>query len=140
MTTLLRNLESTMKIRPLIEPIALVGLVSRGALSVMVGVLAVFSAMGSGGRTTDPRGAVDEVGRLQAGKPLLLVLALGLVAFAVWRAAQAIQDLDRKGRGLPALATRLGFLISGFLHLGLAATVWVGGVPAVEVAGDQVVG
>ncbi|MDP2270257.1 MAG: DUF1206 domain-containing protein [Archangium sp.] len=161
MTTLLKNRESTMKRRPLIEPIARVGLVSRGALYVMVGVLAVLAAMGSGGSTTDPRGAVAEVGRLQAGKPLLVVLALGLVAFAVWRVVQAIQDLDRKGRGLPALATRLGFLISGFLHLGLAATAagvaitvpgssvrsWVAralieplGVYAVAIAGAIVIG
>ena len=161
MSTLLRNLESTMKTRSLIEPIARVGLVARGALYVMVGVLAVMAALGSGGKTTDPRGAVAEVGRLEAGEPLLLLLALGLTAFAVWRAVQAIQDLDRKGRSLGALLTRLGFLISGFLHLMLAATTagvvitvrggsvrsWVAralveplGVYAVAIAGAIVIG
>ncbi len=122
MNTVVRNVANTMKIRPIIEPIARVGLVARGALYVMVGGLAVLAALGSGGRTTDPRGAVAEVGRFEAGKPLLILLAFGMTAFAVWRAVQAIEDLDRKGRGLGALLTRLGFLISGFLHLGLAAT------------------
>ncbi len=161
MTTLASHLESTMKTRSLIVPIARVGLAARGALYVMVGALAVLAAMGSGGRTTDPRGAVAEVGRFQAGKPLLLVLALGLFAFAIWRAVQAIKDLDHLGSGLGALLTRLGFLISGLLHLGLAATTagfaitvqggsvrsWVAralvepmGVYAVAIAGAIVIG
>lgn len=145
----------------LIEPIARVGLAARGTLYIVVGVLAMKAAAGSGGRTTDARGAVDEVGRLFAGDLLLLLLALGLTAFFVWRAVQAIKDLDQKGNGLGALLTRLGFLISGFLHLGLAATAagiavtfqggnvrtWVGralgapvGVFAVGVVGAIIIG
>jgi hypothetical protein len=147
--------------RSLIEPIARVGLASRGALYVVVGALAVMAATGAGGNTTDAKGAVREVGRLEAGEPLLIVLAFGLAAFAIWRAAQAIADLDRKGRSLAGLVTRLGFLISGFLHLLLAATTagvaitmqggsvrsWVAralvepmGVFAVAIAGAIVIG
>ncbi len=105
-----------------IEPIARVGLVARGALYVVVGLTAVRVAVGLGGRTTDVRGAVGEVGRFYAGDVLLLVLALGLGAYAVWRVAQAIWDLDRHGSGLKGWAMRFGELVSALIHFGLALT------------------
>src|SRR5687768_6219264 len=99
-----------------IEPIARVGFTARGAVYVVVGALAVAAATGqTGGRTTDTHGAVDEVGRFTAGGVLLLVLALGLLAYAVWRVAQSILDLDQKGTGFKALAIRAGFLGSGLI-------------------------
>lgn len=68
------------------------------------------------------RGAVHAIGRLDATGVLLVALALGLAAYAVWRAAQAVLDLDGKGGGIKGLATRAGFVGSGLVHAGLAMT------------------
>lgn len=144
----------------IIEPLARFGLAARGALYIVVGVLAVRVAGGMGGRTTGARGAVGEVGRFYAGDFLLLVLALGLASYAAWRAVQAYADLDQVGRGPGGLATRLGYLISGLVHFGWALAAagfaiawgegpraWVaralaepGGVFAVAIAGAIVIG
>lgn len=143
-----------------IEPIARVGFTARATVYVVLGALALGQATGQGGRTTDTKGAVEEVGRFTAGGLLLIVLALGLVAYAVWRIAQAVLDLDDKGRDPKGLAIRAGFFASALIHLGLAATAagfgiasgshsvrsWVGealshpgGVWAVGLAGGIVV-
>jgi hypothetical protein len=105
-----------------IEPIARAGFAARGVVYIVMGVLAARAALGWGGRTTDAQGAVREVGRFDAGGVLLIALALGLAAYAVWRVAQAFLDLDEKGGGLKGLATRAGFLGSALVHVGLAMT------------------
>jgi hypothetical protein len=106
---------------PLIEPIARVGLAARGAVYIMVGILAAGAAAGQG-RTTDASGAVRAIGRLDASGVLLVALAIGLAAYAAWRFAQAIQDLDGHGRGMKGLAVRTGDAVSGLGHLALALT------------------
>jgi hypothetical protein len=114
----------------LIEPIARAGFAARGAVYIMMGVLAARAAAGQGGRTTDARGAVREIGRLDGSGVLLLAVALGLAAYAVWRVAQAVRDLDDKGNDLKGLLTRAGFIGSGLLHAGLAMTAVGLGVTA----------
>ena len=109
-------------VRSLLEPIARVGFAARGAVYVMVGILAARSAAGQGGDTTDARGAVRAIGRLEATGMLLVALAAGLAAYAAWRVAQAVLDLDDKGGDAKGLATRAGFLASGVVHAGLAMT------------------
>jgi uncharacterized protein DUF1206 len=104
-----------------IEPIARVGFTARGAVYIMIGILAARAAAGQG-RTTDAGGAVRAIGRLEESGVLLVALALGLAAYAVWRFAQALSDLDGKGGGVKGLTVRTGYAASGLIHLGLALT------------------
>jgi hypothetical protein len=106
----------------LIEPIARVGFAARGAVYLMLGFLAARAAAGEGGRTTNARGAVRAIGRLDTSGVLLIALALGLAAYAAWRVAQAVLDLDGKGSDAKGLATRAGFIGSGLIHAALAMT------------------
>ncbi len=108
--------------RSLLEPAARVGFVARGVVYVTVGVLAAAAAAGRGGGTTNTRGAVRAIGRLDATGLLLLALAAGLVAYAGWRLAQAVMDLDDKGSRARGLAVRAGYLASGIAHLGMGLT------------------
>jgi uncharacterized protein DUF1206 len=105
----------------LIEPIARFGFAARGAVYVMVGVLAAGAAAGKG-RTTDAGGAVRAIGRLDESGTLLVAVGLGLAAYAVWRFAQALEDLDSKGGGVKGLVVRTGYAGSGLVHLALAFT------------------
>jgi hypothetical protein len=107
-------------VRSVVEPIARVGMAARGAVYVTVGVLAAAAAIGYGGRVTGPDGAVRAIGRID--RTGVLLLAGGLVGYAIWRFAQAILDLDGRGKSLRGLADRAADIISGFGHLGLALT------------------
>jgi hypothetical protein len=85
-------------------------------------VLAARAAAGQGGRTTDKEGAVRAVDRADATGLLMIALALGLLAYVVWRMVQAFRDLDDKGSDAKGLGTRAGYAASGLAYLGLAIT------------------
>jgi len=105
-----------------IEPIARFGLAARGVVYVVVGVLAAKSAAGRGGRTTDREGAVRAVEQADSSGLLLVALALGLLAYVLWRFVQAFRDLEGKGSDAKGLGVRAGYAASGLAYLGLAVT------------------
>jgi hypothetical protein len=106
--------------RTWIERVARFGFAARGLVYILVGLLAAGAAAGTGSRATDPHGALRAVGRQPLGTAFLVVLGCGLAAYAVWRFLQAGLDLEGKGNGLRALATRASFVVSGIGHAGLA--------------------
>ena len=68
-----------------LELVARWGYGARGVVYCLVGSLALLAAIGAGGQTGGSRGAlVSLVGR-PFGRTLLVIIALGLVGFAVWR-------------------------------------------------------
>lgn len=75
--------------RPEFEWLARAGLVARGVVYAIVGILALKLAVGSGGRATNQRGALETIAREPFGKTLLIVMLVGLAGYAVWRLVRA---------------------------------------------------
>lgn len=103
-----------------IQFLARAGYASRGAIYLVVGALALMSAAGLGGRTTNARGALLEVLGQPFGRLLLFALVAGLAGFALWRTIQGLADADNHGRSIKALLIRGGHLISALTHAFLA--------------------
>lgn len=103
-----------------VELAARVGYAARSAVYAVIGVLALMLAVGEGGRATDTRGAVEEVARQPFGSVLLVLLGVGLLAFAVWRFVQSALDVERKGTSGKGLVARTMLGISGVIHASLA--------------------
>ncbi|MFI6325571.1 DUF1206 domain-containing protein [Nonomuraea sp. NPDC050556] len=72
------------------DRLARVGLVCRGVLYGLIGVLAVQIAFGGGGRQADRSGAIKTVAALPFGAVILWVMTIGFVALTVWQASEAI--------------------------------------------------
>ena len=67
------------------------GYIAKAVVYILVGILAVRVAAGvGGGRLTDPAGAWYEVLKRPFGETLLLVLAVGLLAYAAWQIIGAV--------------------------------------------------
>jgi hypothetical protein len=108
-----------------LENLARVGLISYGLVHVLVAWLALQLAWGGGsGRSADQSGAMSTVAQQPLGKPLLWVLALGLVALAAWQAAVVLRwrsgwsasgDARKK-----ALGKTLKSISKAIVYLGLA--------------------
>lgn len=98
------------------------GYAAKGLVYVVVGALATLAAAGSGERPPDTNGALRSIARQQYGEILLGIVAVGLVAYVVWRVVQAVGDVDEKGASAKGLAVRAGFLLSGLAYAGLALT------------------
>jgi hypothetical protein len=101
---------------------ARMGYAARGVVYLMVGSLAVLAAVGSGGSTDDPRGALSRLLEQPFGAAILALIAFGLVGYAVWRGMQAVLDADGHGSDAKGLTIRAALLVSGAVHLALA--VW----------------
>ncbi len=71
------------------EWLARAGLFARGVIYAIIGVLAIKVALGSGGKTTNQQGALKTIAEQPFGKTLLILMALGLAGYAIWRLVRA---------------------------------------------------
>ena len=75
-----------------LEHLARVGLIAYGVVHVLVAWLAVQLAwFGGSGESADQSGALSTLAESPIGRPLLWVLAVGLVALAAWQAAEVLR-------------------------------------------------
>jgi hypothetical protein len=107
---------------PWIEPLARAGYSAKALLYATIGILAARVAFGTGGATTDTRGAMKTVLSAPYGAVLLTLVAVGLMGYGFWRVVEAITDPDRRGRDLKAILLRASFAARGIIHAGLAIT------------------
>jgi hypothetical protein len=91
---------------PWVERLGRAGLVAKGVLYAVVGILAVNVALGGREESPDKSGALRTIAEQPFGKGLLILLAAGLAGYALWRLAQAILDRDNEGEGPKGLAKR----------------------------------
>lgn len=66
------------------------GFAARGVVYVLIGVLAVRIALGSGGESADRQGALAQVAAQPFGKAMLWALVVGFGCMALWRGARAL--------------------------------------------------
>lgn len=100
--------------------VARLGYAARGAVYVIIGILALLAALGMGGQTTGPEGALSTLRGQPFGHVLLGAVALGLFGHAMWRFLQSVMDTDRHGHDAKGLAVRAGLFASCLAHLSLA--------------------
>lgn len=72
-----------------LEWLARAGLVARGVIYGLIGLLAIKVALGAGGDTTDQQGALKSIAGQPFGKVLLVVVTIGLFGYALWRLVRA---------------------------------------------------
>lgn len=88
-----------------------IGFATRGILYLVIAYLVIRV-----GRAEDPAGALHYVGN-GAGRILLAVMAVGLLAYGIWRLADAAFDIERHGTDRKGIVERIGAGISGGVHL-----------------------
>lgn len=99
---------------PTLETFTRIGFAARGIMYLVIGYLALQF-----GRSEDAAGALKYLAE-GTGKILLAVMALGFVAYGVWRLSDAFLDTEGRGDGMKGKAARIGAAASGIIHLGLA--------------------
>lgn len=92
-----------------------VGFATRGLLYIVIAVLILRT-----GRAEDPSGALEYLGQ-GGGQVLLGIMAAGLVAYGIWRLADAVFDIERHGSDRTGWMERAGAGASGIIHLVLAS-------------------
>ena len=106
----------------MLEPLARLGYASKAVIYAIVGSLAIAAAaFGRGGRVTDTSGALRVMLGGPAGRAVLVILAVGLCGYALWRVIDAIRDPDHLGTGFKALVTRIGNGVRAVVYGALGA-------------------
>jgi Domain of Unknown Function (DUF1206) len=72
------------------ELLSRAGFAARGTIYAIIGILAIKLALGAGGKTTDQSGALKTIAHQPFGKVLLILVAIGLAGYALWRFAHAL--------------------------------------------------
>ena len=93
---------------PWVERLGRLGLVAKGVLYAVVAILALKVALGGREESPDRQGALQAIAEQPFGKGLLVLLALGLAGYALWRLAQGFLDRDNEGEDAKGLAKRGG--------------------------------
>jgi hypothetical protein len=99
---------------PFFEGMARAGYLARGAIYLLVGVLAFRLAEGVGSQPSQ-QGAMRTIAHQPFGHALLVLLAIGLVCYAIWRAAQAFVGRTPEA-GQHSALDRIGALGSGIAY------------------------
>ena len=110
------------EVAPWLVAVARVGSVAFGLVFIVIGALALKLAVGDGGATTDPKGALATMRNAPLGGPGLAVLGVGLLAFAVWSTIGALFDSDARGTSVVAILFRIGHVLRGLGYGLLGAT------------------
>lgn len=102
-----------------VDPLMRLGYAARGVVYVVVGALALIAARDRT-RAPDSTTALGKLLDEPFGEIMLAAIALGLAAYATWRAVCALLDLENKGHELKGWLARSAQFISAILHVSLA--------------------
>jgi len=98
------------------------GYVAKGVVYATIGLLAMMEALGMGGKTASPDGAMQSIGSRPLGGFLLVLLSAGLAGYALWKVVQGVMDPDGRGSDVQGLVRRVAYVGSGAIHGILAFT------------------
>ena len=95
------------------------GFAARGTVYVTVGILAIKLALGSNGTSANQQGALRTIAHQPFGSVLLILVAIGLGGYALWRLARAL--LGHGPEGSDSGIDRVAAFASGVVYAGLCA-------------------
>jgi hypothetical protein len=96
------------------EWLARAGLAARGVIYAIIGVLAIKVALREGGETTNQNGALTEIAKQPFGKVLLILMAIGLAGYSIWRFVRAalghgVETTDDTKERIDSLVSGIGY-------------------------------
>jgi hypothetical protein len=93
-----------------------IGFACKGVVYFLIGLLALMAAFGEGGDTTDQKGAIERISTQPFGGVALLLVAVGMFAYAAWRMISAVKDTEGEGHDGKGIGKRLTHFFSGLIH------------------------
>lgn len=113
-----RRTESAERSRPF-RWLVRVGFVARGITYGLIAALTLAMALGAGTMGTAPnqQGALSLIASDALGRVALVVIAAGLLAYALWKLTQGVFGRGPEGGGSPHLKDRIGNVAGGVVYI-----------------------
>lgn len=102
-----------------VKGFARIGLIAKGIVYCLVGMLAFMAAFelrGSTEKGADKTGVFRFILDQPMGKVMLGIIGVGLLFYAAWRFIQAIRDSENKGTNAKGIGKRIAYLSSGMVY------------------------
>lgn len=99
------------------DKFARTGFSIKGAIYVLLGILAVVAAAGPSGKATGKRGVLMWLEHQPLGPILLILIMVGILGYVALRFMQAFKDTNHKGSSWKGLAIRAFYFIRGTSYL-----------------------
>ena len=107
--------------KPWIAKIARIGLIAKGIVYVILGILAFMAAFEIGGQSnqdSNKTGVFNSIKEFPGGSVILILLAAGLICYSIWRGIQTFSSDHREIKW----SKRARYFFSGIIYLSLAGT------------------
>ena len=99
-------------------PVMRAGFAGRGLTYLVIAGFSLW-AVSHGGQAQGPSSALASLENTSGGGVVLVLIFLGLLAYAIWHVLAAALDLDAHGSDAKGVVARVAMVISGLVHLGL---------------------
>ena len=105
---------------PWITRLARVGFAAIGIVYLVMGGLAAQAALSPAEQPDNSSTALNTIYDRPFGRAAIMVVAVGLAGYVLWRLIAALFDAERKGSDLGGIAARLGYVGSAIAYSALA--------------------
>lgn len=115
----LERMKTTSLPRKLLQTLAFMGNTAKGLIYIIVGLLALGTAIGLSREEADSDSALDQIHESPFGQITLILVAVAFLAYFVWRLFESWLDPQEEGKGLSGLFLRFSYALSGAFYLTL---------------------
>lgn len=102
------------------KPVMRAGYAGRGVTYLAIAGLSLW-AIWSGGQAQGTSSALERLSDSGWGIAVLWLIALGMLAYAVWRGIDAVEDLEDYGSDAKGIVSRAGMIVTGLIHGAIGA-------------------
>lgn len=107
----------------IVERLARLGYLSAGIVYIIVGGFTVAAGLGKRGSTGSHGDAFAFIREQPFGRFALVIIALGLAGYAVWRFTSALSDTEQRGSDVKGVGIRIGSFFRGLVYAAFAVEV-----------------
>lgn len=107
------------KCRPWVLRFAQIGYVSKGVVYVVIGILALLASTGIKEHEASSKGALFTIAQQPFGPVLLIILSVGLSAYAFWQIIRAVFDPECVHHSWKRWFSRIGYLFIAGVYVTL---------------------
>jgi len=100
----------------IIERLARLGYASIGIVYMIVGGFAAASGLGKGSGVGSHEDALQLIREQPFGKALLIIIAIGMAGYTIWRFTSALMDDEHRGSDAKGIGIRLGSFGRGLIY------------------------